>query len=135
MYRCTCSSRALLGRLCRSATRQTWKRGSQRSVCLLVDDADVQPTMARLPMGACASAVRWSPDGAVLAVAVGGSALRSSSAAGRYAHATSAHLAERGSGQGHMRSNEAEDKAAVLLFSASGAGITCAAQHRPHFSS
>ena len=106
-------------------------------MCLLVDDNDIQPTMAQLPMGSHANAVRWSPEGGPLAIAVGGLPQVYSSAAGRGAHATSAHLAERGSGQGHVRTNEAEErlsndlsegKAAVLLFSASGADRACAAQ-------
>lgn len=104
---------------------------------LLVDDTDMQPTMARLPTGARANAVRWSPDGGVLAVAVGGSPQRSSSAAGRDARAAGARLAERGSGQGHVLGTEAEilshdlseDTAAVLLVSASGAGLAHAAQY------
>ena len=106
---------------------------------LLVDDADMQPTMARLPMGPHAHAVRWSPDGGVLAVAAGGPPLRNSSAAGQDVNATRARLAKRGSGQRHMRSNEAEilsrdlpeDKAAVLLISASGAGLNHAGQCCP----
>lgn len=97
----------------------------------------MQPTMARLPVGARASAVRWSPDGGVLAVAVGGGLpLRSGYPAGRDASAASARAAERGSGQVHVRANEAEDLlhgpsedvAAVLLVSASGAGLAQPAQ-------
>ena len=106
-------------------------------MCLLVDDMDMQPTMARLPMGAHANAVRWSPDGGVLAVAVAGVPVRSSCAAERDAGGASAHVAKRGSERGRMPGNEAEEvartlpdgKAAVLLMSACGAGPAHAAQY------
>ena len=106
------------------------------SVCLLVDDTDMQHTMARLPAGAHASAVRWSPDGGLLAAAVGGSPPRGSSAAGRDAATASAHLASRGSGTGQtpgsvLTRDLLEGKAAVLLFSASGVGHNPAAHGCP----
>jgi len=87
-----------------------------RSVYLLTDDADALPIEVKAVSCRSASAVRWSPNGAVLAVAVSGVQPRESPASQRLlaaltdtAHQQPAELAHEVAAP------------AVLFYSASGA--------------
>ena len=94
-----------------------------RSVYLLTDDADALPVEVNAESCRSASAVSWSPDGAVLAVAVSGvqpredpASQRSPAALSATAHQQPAELGRGGA------------ETAVLLYSASGAPVHTAKQ-------
>jgi len=94
-----------------------------RSVYLLTDDADALPIEVNAVSCRSASAVSWSPDGAVLAVAVSGVQPRESPASQRLlaaltdtAHQQPAELAHEVAAP------------AVLFYSASGAPMHTAGQ-------